>query len=149
MIRPFSGCGKFQRLVAERDDRVLDCREQNFIERHRLVCSPCHQSEKQFAAALNMLRNSTLEPESPPQFEERIIRRWRINRSRDRFEYWSPAFAGAAVACVAIFAAMQMISRSSELPQLSVPKGEAMRVLPQNDFPTLLLDRHRDSAPRR
>ena len=143
------GCRKFQRLTVDQQDRELTARESEFMDRHRQVCPACQQSEQHFAAGLNMLRAAALDPEAPSSFEDRVIRRLKLNKARESLGYWAPAFAGAAIACLTIVAALQMITRASDLPQFSMPRGEAMRYMPSDDYPQFILQQVRQQESRR
>jgi hypothetical protein len=128
-IRVF-GCRRFHKLMNDGYDRELGDGEERFMARHRHVCSPCRSVESQSNLALNMLRASALEPEPMPAYEDRLLRRLRLQHVRASFNYWSPAFFGAAIAGVAILAALQMITQSSKLPLVPL-KGsgnEARRI---------------------
>ena len=115
-------------------DRDLASREEGFMVKHRDACWPCRSAEGQSTLALNMLRASAMDPEEAPAFEARLLRRLRLQTVRAGFNYWSPAFFGAAIAGVAILAAMQMITNSANLPSLPLNSGnEARRI--QGDGP--------------
>ncbi len=122
------GCGKFRRLSSDSLDRDLSPREAGYLHKHRIVCPPCAQTEVQSSLALNMLRSATLEVEASPMFEERVIRKLRVQTTRESLRYWSPAVAGAFIAGLAVVAALQMITRSADLPHVRLPGGEARRI---------------------
>jgi len=122
------GCRKFSRLNSERSDRELTPREVAFMFRHRMACEPCSEHESQGSIALNMLRAESFEVEASPMFEERVIRKLRVHTTRESLRYWSPAVAGAFIAGLAVVAAMQIITRSSQLPHVRLPRGEARRI---------------------
>lgn len=126
------GCRKFRRLVSDRLDRELRDDEERFMVLHRGACAPCRLAEGQTALALNMLRDSVLEASPSVSFEDRVIRRWRVQAMRAKIGYWSPAALGAAIAGVAVLAALQMITQSSRLPNVRFqnPAAEARRVGP-------------------
>ncbi|HEY0868551.1 MAG TPA: zf-HC2 domain-containing protein [Fimbriimonas sp.] len=139
MMARLFGCGKFQRLVHERVDRELTGGETRFLSRHRLVCPACRAMESTSAMALDMLRAATLDPAPAPQFDERVIRHWRVRRVRDSIGYWTPALAGAGIACIAIFAALALIGRPTQLKQSDLPGSEAKVFYPGRIFPNLEL----------
>lgn len=139
------GCRRFRKLVNDAFDRELGAREDTFMAKHRKVCQPCRAAEGQSNMAINMLRSLAMEAEPTPAYEDRLIRRWRLQSVRAGFNYWSPAFFGAAIAGVAILAALQMITQSSRLPQVPLQGSgnEARRITtggPQ--FPELRFDRN-------
>lgn len=125
----------------EQGDRELSPREANFLALHREVCRPCERREIEGASALDLLRMGALQPEVRPQYEERVLRKLRVQTARDTWRYWSPALTGAAIAGVAIISAMQMVSRSTTLPVFR-PSGQDARLLRMSHqgLPILLLD---------
>jgi hypothetical protein len=136
------GCAKFSWLASESWDRPLTDSERRFVERHRCVCKKCESTEVQSAMALNMLRESGLEPAEAPFFEERLIRKHRIQLVRASLQYWSPAVFAAGIAIVAVLAGMQMITESNKLPTFGGVGVDARRIdsdMPR--FPELDLSR--------
>lgn len=118
-IRLF-GCGKFQWLAIERFDRDLSPREERFYRKHRNVCLPCLGIERQGHNAMHMLNAATLEMEISDGFDERVLRA--VHRpKRSLVRSLTPALAGAAVACLAIVAALQMIVASGEITWFGGP----------------------------
>ena len=116
MIPGRSACERFSRLASEAEDRDLKPSEQRFMEAHRDECAPCRQVEMSSACALNMLRGMSYSDEDldiSPAFDERIIRKVRLNSVREGLRYWSPAAIGAGIACVALFAALHAATRIS------------------------------------
>ncbi len=87
-----------------------------------------------------MLRDAALEPEPSPLFEERIIRKLQVQNVRLSLSYWAPAFAGAAIACFALFAALQMISRPADLKGVKIPNAESSLPQHSHTLPSLNLD---------
>lgn len=120
-------CQRFSRLVGERRDRSLGPAELAFVEAHRASCPVCRVAEQEASDALNHLAQMRLEANPSPGFDVRTLRRWFVARQRARLVYWSPAIAGALVAAVCLMAALQTITRSKELPGLSIPNAEAKR----------------------
>ena len=135
------GCSKFKRVAFEAADRILSEREESFLEKHRSVCPNCMRIEMQSATALNSLRSVTLEATPDPMFEERVLRRLRVSKSREGFRTWSPAIVGASIACIAIVSALQMVSVTSNTPAFRSHGEDAMRLKSRTDAPLLLLDR--------
>jgi len=122
-------CGRFQRLSLEAHDRELSLREEAFLVTHRHACAACRLAETQGALALSMLRMAAIEPEAAPQFEERVLRRYRIQTVQQSLGFWSPAIIGACVAGVLVLAALQIVSNSARLPALRSPGAEAHRTV--------------------
>ncbi|HTQ09014.1 MAG TPA: hypothetical protein VMI31_02980, partial [Fimbriimonadaceae bacterium] len=102
--------------------------EEAFLHKHRQVCVECDDAASQSSVALNFLRAAAIEVEVHPQFDERVIRKLKVQRTRESLRYWSPAVAGAFIAGLAIVAALQMITRSSDLPHLRMPGAESEMV---------------------
>ncbi|MFQ3587385.1 MAG: hypothetical protein SNJ74_12725 [Fimbriimonadaceae bacterium] len=122
-------CRRFDHIVSESLDRPLLEREQIFLDRHRAVCATCAKLESQKRMALNMLRMAALdpglEPAPPASFEERVIRRWRVESIRSGLTYWTPAIVGAAASIVAVLAAIQILAQSPQLPEFRRPEAGA------------------------
>lgn len=121
-------CRRFQRLVNEGYDRELSAREERFMEAHRLSCEKCEEHELQGCMSLNMLKDCALEPEPSPNFDDRVVRLVKLQTKRANIRYWSPALIGAAAAGIVLLAALQIVSRPSQLPQLNQPASEARRI---------------------
>ena len=107
------GCGKFRWLAIERFDRGLSPKEEVFYRKHREVCFTCLRYEQQGINAMNLLPSAALEPEISVDFDQRVLRNLYPQRSPRRalVAAWSPAFAGAALACLAILAALQLFGK--------------------------------------
>ena len=110
-IRLF-GCGKFKWLAIEKFDRQLNPKELGFYRKHREVCFTCMRYEQQGTNAMNLLSAASIEPEISENFDERVLQILRRPQKRVALTYWSPVFAGAAVAGLAIMATLQLISGS-------------------------------------
>jgi len=132
------GCRKYLRLSYDARDRELKPREERFLSRHSAVCEPCSHVAEEGAFALNLLRACVIEPEVKHNFDERVIRRLRVQTVGTSLRYWSPAIIGAGVAGLVILAALQMIAQSSKLPSFHVPGGEARLTNTMPAFPPSL-----------
>jgi hypothetical protein len=110
-IRLF-GCGKFKWMSIEKFDRQLTPKEEDFYRKHRDVCFECMRYEQQGLNAMNLLSAGSIEPEISEHFDENVLEGFRRSRKRVAFTYWSPVLAGAAVACLALMATLQLLSRS-------------------------------------
>ena len=121
------GCKKFGRLTSEHQDRSLSASEERFLTRHRLVCEDCALIERTTSNALNMLRMATLEPEVAPMFEDRVIRRLRVQQVKESLNYWSPALVGAGIACAVIFVTLHLASTPSELNRANIISNQSRR----------------------
>jgi len=135
-IRVF-GCRKFSRLLSDGADRDLSVKESRFLDLHRLACTECRRSERSADCALNMLRAAAMEPEIAPMFEDRVIRRLRVQNVKESLNYWSPAMIGAGIACVALFVALHLASSPGQLNRAQVPDGEALRYQAPKNAPRL------------
>jgi hypothetical protein len=122
------GCSRFKKLASEALDRNLTPTEEAFVQRHRKACAECNEFQSQSSMAMNFLRSGAIEVDVNPQFEERVIRKLRVQTTRESLRYWSPALAGAFIAGLAVVAALQMITRSAELPHVRFLGGEARRI---------------------
>jgi hypothetical protein len=141
------GCARYKRLISEEMDRALTPRERNFLSRHGAVCNDCEDVQSQSSLALNMLRAATLEVEAAPMFEDRVMRKLKVQTTRESIRYWSPAVAGAFIAGLAIVAALQIITRSAQLPHVKLPGGEARKITLSKPLP--FLDNGADHLPPR
>ena len=135
------GCKKFIRLSSEQADRTLSPAEDRFLAKHRSVCKDCIEAEVTTTCALNMLRMATLEPEAAPMFEDRVIRKLKVQQVRDSLNYWSPALVGAGIACAVIFATLHLASLPKETHRANLHDGQAKREAPSRIEPKLELDR--------
>ena len=131
------GCSKFKKLASEEFDRDLNPSETAFVQKHRKACPDCRDYQAQSSLALNFLRAGAIEVDVNPQFEERVIRKLRVQTARESLGYWSPAVAGAFIAGLAVVAALQMITRSAELPHIRMPGSEAKRITITKSSPDL------------
>ena len=135
------GCKKFIRLSSEQADRTLTEREDRFLSRHREVCVDCRKAEVTTSCALNMLRMATLEPEEAPMFEDRVIRKLKVQQVRESLNYWSPALVGAGIACGVIFVTLHLASVPSQTKRAILHAGQAKREAPSRIEPKLEIDR--------
>lgn len=134
-------CKRFQKLWYDQDARSLSRHEERFLSQHRQHCPDCRAFEQSSQDALSVLRLAALEPEVSPAFEERILRKVRVQTVRDSLGYWSPALVGAGIACVAIFAALQIAATPAQLKSATLPSGEAKRDIRRElPLPNLILD---------
>ncbi|AIE87115.1 hypothetical protein OP10G_3747 [Fimbriimonas ginsengisoli Gsoil 348] len=74
-------------------------------------------------------------------FEDRVIRRLRVQTVRESLNYWSPALVGAGIACVALFVALHLAATPASINRDYVPDGEAKRYVTPRTQPKLELDR--------
>ena len=134
------GCRKFGRLSSEQSDRDLSAYEQWFLTKHRAVCAECRKDETTSTFALSMLREATLEPEIAPMFEDRVIRRLKVQQVRESLNYWSPALVAAGIACAVIFVTLHLASSTGRFQKASIPDGVSRRESAPRIAPRLILD---------
>jgi predicted anti-sigma-YlaC factor YlaD len=140
-----SRCRRFRALHEVRESEPLTVVDSSFFETHLASCESCREFDASAATALSLLRTAALEPEISQGFEDRVIRKLKVQTGRESFNYWSPALVGAAIACVAIFATLQLAATPVQMEQARIANGEARRMDKQDDrHPSLVLEQ----APR-
>jgi hypothetical protein len=88
-----------------------------------------------------MLRAASLEPEIAPMFEDRVIRKLKVQTVKESLNYWSPALVGAGIACIALFVALHLAASPAQLNKTEVTTGEAERYIAPATKPNLDLVR--------
>jgi predicted anti-sigma-YlaC factor YlaD len=121
----FYACARYRKLSYASRDRVLNDREQKFVDEHAAICPECAQSVQQANDAFDMLRLEAFEAAPLANYDDRLLRKHKLQTVRASVSYWSPAMLGAGVAGLVVLAAMQMIAQSSHLPSFKVPASEA------------------------
>ena len=133
-------CKRFQKLWNDRDVRDLSDQEESFVAQHRRDCEECRSFEVSSDDVLSVLRSATLEPEISIGFEDRVIRKLKLQTMRESLSYWTPALVGAGIACVAIVATLQIAATPVQLNKAKLPVGEAKLELgPERPMPELIL----------
>jgi hypothetical protein len=133
-------CKRFRKLWNDGDLRELEADELSFLDQHRDMCEECREFEASASFSLEMLRDATLDPVVSDNFDERVLRRVRVQTVRESLSYWSPALVGAGIACVAIFAALQIAAMPAQPKRAMLPDGEARRGIDrENPLPPLIL----------
>jgi hypothetical protein len=110
------------------------------MEAHRAACTDCRREEEASESSLNMLRSISLDVETTPAFEKRLVRMVKVDRGRDRFAYWFPAIVGAGIASFAMFALMQLVTAPQSVKPFLVPASAQNTVSPSQAEPRLLLE---------
>jgi hypothetical protein len=111
------GCGKYEYLAVKLHDNELSNKELAFFEHHEALCATCRKEQELAEQGLNLLRGLVMEPhEVSAGFEDRILRRFRVQKGRESIGYWSPALAGAVVGGLILISALQLISNSGVVP---------------------------------
>lgn len=139
-------CRRFYRLISSSTDGDIRLADQAFMHRHRAECSDCRMREEQYSLALNMLREASFDGQSESNFDSRVLRRFHVDRVRSSVGYWSPAILGAGIAMVVMLAAIQLVSRSSELPVFNVGGAGVNRA---EDAPAIPLLENRSPSTNR
>ncbi|MDR3690190.1 MAG: hypothetical protein P4L46_12475 [Fimbriimonas sp.] len=134
------GCKKFIRLSNEQADRSLSVPEERFLDKHRRVCSECRKAEVSASYALNMLRLATLEPEVAPMFEDRVLRRLKVQQVKESLNYWSPALLGAGLACAVIFVTLHLATEPGQAQRAKLPLAQSKNSAPSRISPRLELN---------
>ena len=135
-------CNRYRKLWDDCDARELRKDEQEFLNQHRTICQECRAFEESASLSLDVLRAATLEPIVSPSFDERVLRRVRVQTVRESLSYWSPALVGAGIACVAIFATLQIAAMPVQPNRMMLPDGEARRnVNAETPLPSLIINR--------
>jgi hypothetical protein len=133
-------CNRFKRLLSELQDRSASENESKFMEAHRAKCESCRKAERANVVALDLLRASALHHEPSLSFDARVVRKARAQMMRESLQYWSPAFAGAGLACAAIVAGMVLLGRPTGPAESNLRGSEARRTWDsQRVFPSLEL----------
>jgi hypothetical protein len=134
-------CNRFKKLWNEQDERPLTRKETRFLEKHRQSCPECRSFESSGEFALTMLRDAAMEISVSRGFDERVLRKVRVQTGRQSLTYWSPAFIGGAIACAALIAALQIASAPAQVKRATLPEGEArIGVGSDQPLPKLILE---------
>ena len=134
-------CKRFRKLWNDGDGRELETDELSFVNQHRQMCEECREFEMSASFSLGVLREATLDPVVSESFDDRVLRRVRVQTVRESLGYWSPALVGAGIACVAIFAALQIAAMPVQPKRAMLPDGEARRGIDRdNPLPPLILN---------
>ena len=94
--------------------------------------------ERDFLSEL--LRNAIVEVEETSEFNDRVIRRWKLEQHRKKMMYWAPTMAGALVAGVGILAMLQMMTYHSIPSPVELEHQSAEIALPSQNLPSLIDD---------
>jgi hypothetical protein len=134
-------CKRFQKLWNEQDGRILSRSEQSFLDTHRAACPDCAEFEHSTDDAMQLLRSAALEPEVSVGFDDRVVRKVKVQSVRESIGYWSPALIGAGIACVAVIATLQIAATPVQLKSATLPAGEAKRDADHDrPIPNLILE---------
>jgi hypothetical protein len=74
-----------------------------------------------------MLRLATLEPEVAPMFEDRVIRKLKVQQVKEGLSYWSPALVGAGIACIVIFVTLHLASSPVQINRANIKSSQSRR----------------------
>lgn len=126
-------CRKFELLAFKEDEQDLSAKELLFMQNHETVCESCRMERRADSLGLSLLREAAApedEFEDSSSFEDRIIRNLTLANRRDTWRYWWPAGLGAAIAALAAFAAMQLVSGQSSFRPMFFHGQEAANGMP-------------------
>ena len=126
----FNRCERFSKLCLEARDRELSVREQAFVSDHRDRCEACRAHENESKLVLTLLVNSAFELEIDDSFDARVLRLAKVSAAKDSLRYWAPAIVGAAIACMALTASLQLVSRTSDSAAQPAKGSEARLTSP-------------------
>lgn len=136
-------CCKYRRLSEIADMRLLSASEELFLSSHARTCGTCAGENEQFQLAMNMLRGAELEVTPSRNFNDRLIRRIKVQQVKGSVRYWSPMFVGAALAGLVLIASLHMITASSQLPSIRFGNGnnpETKRETRSSAYPDPIFD---------
>lgn len=129
-------CRRFDALLDA--DYVLNPEENAFLQDHRESCEVCRVAQETADEAFSCLRESKVEDTTSGfRFETRLLRRYRVQKAKDGFRYWMPAFAGAAAASIALFAALTLVTQPHVAKPGGLPTGQARRMTPRLELSTI------------
>lgn len=122
-------CRKCHRLRKKRAMSSLSQFEEQWMRNHWQECVDCAAAEAAEMQAMCALRaSSQAEVEVASDFDEKLVRRLRLDRGSRTLAYWSPVVVGAVLAGIAGLALIQVVSFRPE-PRPAVLEGrEARRV---------------------
>jgi hypothetical protein len=137
-------CLLFEKLHTRFSEDHLRPWEKAFCDRHAKKCKSCRELGDTLDLALNLLKDHTYEFEGSEEFEENVIRKWRVEKDKPTaWAYWSPSLIGAAVAAIALLAILQVLAATPQSPSYNT-KGQEARLgtsrLPE--FPGFETDAH-------
>lgn len=142
-----SSCKKFSYLLNQMEDRDLKPAEERFFDGHLSNCQNCVVL-LEGTEGLNLLRSMGQEPvEISHGFTDRVLRRAHLDSKRSSVAYWSPAIVGGVIACIAVFTALQMIARPSQMPVFSTPSVETRLNVAEPLIPAIDFDSRRSPMP--
>jgi hypothetical protein len=119
-------CSKFSYIINAKSEDEMSSSELEFVASHSSDCDRCTRYLGT-NLGINLLQSCQIEPTVSSGFDERVIRLSRVLTKKTSLAYWSPAFAGAAIAGLAVLAVIQLVSKPHQLPVFRAT-GEARRV---------------------
>jgi len=121
-------CLLFNKLHTRFSEDQLRPWEKAFCERHSQKCMDCRELGDTLDLALNLLKDHAYEFEGSDDFEENVIRQWRVEKDKPTvWAYWSPSLIGAAVAAIALLAILQVLAATPQTPNYNAKGQEARR----------------------
>ncbi|MCC6403733.1 MAG: hypothetical protein IT207_06950 [Fimbriimonadaceae bacterium] len=131
-------CHKCRRLRQKRAISSLSAFEEAWLQEHWLACPECAADEAADLQVRAVLRASASNIDASHDFDEKLLRRVRLDRGARTLAYWSPAFVGAALAGIAALALIQVLAFRPD-PKPAVLEGREARrvelpVIPDSGF---------------
>ncbi len=123
-----SDCRKFESITVDWAPEELSESQSDFVANHEKSCQACRMAYRAQVIGLDLLRGSACTvdaTEISANFEETVVRNLRVQKKRDSWGYWWPAGLGAAIASLAAFAAMQLVSGSASFKPIFYRGQEA------------------------
>lgn len=136
-------CRRYSALYEAADLRKLTDHESRFMDEHVSACSNCATETQEFQLALNMLRVTKLDAAPSGGFDERLLRRLRVQEVKGSVRYWSPMFLSAALAGLVLIAALHMLTDRSTLSPIRFggnQNPEARRVQDRATYPIPIIN---------
>ncbi|MCB0826070.1 MAG: hypothetical protein KDC26_07765 [Armatimonadetes bacterium] len=88
----------------------------------------------------DLLRDASVEVEESSEFNDRVIRRWKLEQHRKKMMYWAPTMAGAIVAGVGFLAMLQIMTAQPIQSPAELESQTAELELPTQNLPSLVDD---------
>lgn len=103
---------RFWRLVREKDERDLSVSELQFLDEHRNQSVEDSSLEVAENHALDALRAERMEPKISSDFNARVLREYRVQKSEKSTSRVQPILIAAGITAIAFFAILEALSGS-------------------------------------
>lgn len=128
---------RFWQLIREREERVLNPEESEFVESYLAEHPDAAAAYGEEQEALGALRGETLNllPKAE-RFDRRVIRRHTVDSTRRSLSYWTPMLVGLSIGALGLIGLLQALGGSAQPNTTRFPDGAAARrVAPAMEFP--------------